>query len=81
MLRETLAFFAGGDSLRIDGAQASVWRSEILDFYPKDFVPAHAAGLIACANRHAPRPAPAGYALRFAPYDWRIANRRAASAR
>ena len=61
----------------IDAATRTVWLSEILNFYPEDFVPDHAPKLVACANRYALQPAPLDYTLRFTPYDWTVANSRA----
>ena len=61
----------------IDAATRTVWLSEILNFYPEDFVPDHAPKLVAYANRYALQPAPLDYTLRFTPYDWTVANSRA----
>jgi hypothetical protein len=74
--RETRAFFASPENFRIDHAQRTVTLSSILDFYPGDFVPKHAPNLLAYGARYAPTPPPADYRVRFAPYDWTIANRR-----
>ena len=74
--REARAFFARGENFRIDEATRTVWLSEILNFYPEDFVPAHGSSLIAFANRYAPHAAPLDYAVRFTPYDWTVANSR-----
>lgn len=80
--RETRAFFARGENFRVDLATSTVWLSELLDFYPEDFVPVAADSLLAYANRYAPQPAPPGFMQRFTPYDWTIANsRRAGRAR
>ena len=78
LARETRAFFARADNFRIDDAARTVWLSEILSFYPEDFVPAHGSNLIAFANRYAQRTAPLDYAVRFTPYDWTVANSRGA---
>ena len=56
--RETTAFFAHSTNFRVDAATRTVWLSEILDFYPEDFVPMSASSLLAYANRYAPEPAP-----------------------
>ena len=72
--RETRAFFARPENFRVDLARRTVWLSELLDFYPEDFVPGSAANLLHYANRYAPQPAPPGFDLRFTPYDWTIAN-------
>lgn len=76
--REARAFFARSENFRIDEAARTVWLSEILNFYPEDFVPAHGSSLIDFANRYAPRAAPLDYAVRFTPYDWTVANSRPA---
>lgn len=74
--RETRAFFARQENFRVDAEQRTVWLSELLDFYPEDFVPQPAASLLAYANRYAPQPAPLDFRVRFTPYDWTIANSR-----
>ena len=76
LARESIAFFARPENFRIDHAERSVWLSEILKFYPEDFVPAHGRNLIEFANRYAAAKAPLDYTVRFTPYDWTIANRR-----
>ena len=76
--REARAFFARSDSLRIDDTRRTVYLSEILKFYRGDFVPAHAPGLIAYVQRYTSQPIPPDYAVAFTPYDWSIANSRAA---
>jgi hypothetical protein len=74
--RETRAFFARAENFRVDAASRTVWLTELLSFYPEDFVPQPAASLLAYANRYAPQPAPPHYTVRFTPYDWTIANSR-----
>ncbi len=76
--REAKAFFARPENFRIDAGGRTVWLSELLKFYPEDFVPAHGRNLIEYANRHAPQAAPIDYAVRFTPYDWTVANSRRA---
>ena len=78
LARESSAFFASAENFRVDHAARTVWLSEILSFYPEDFVPAHGSNLIAFANRYAQRTAPLDYAVRFTPYDWTVANSRRA---
>ncbi len=72
--RETRAFFARTENFRVDPATRTVWLSELLNFYPEDFVPLVAPSLLAYANRYVAQPAPADYAVRFTPYDWTVAN-------
>ena len=76
--RETRAFFACSENFRVDAASRTVWLSELLDFYPEDFVPGAASSLLVYANRYAPARAPPDYSVRFTPYDWTIANSRRA---
>ena len=72
--RETQAFFARPENFRIDAASETLWLSELLDFYPEDFVPQAAPSLLIYANRFAAQPAPPNFKVRFTPYDWTIAN-------
>lgn len=72
--RETRAFFARPENLRIDHAQRTVYFNEILKFYTEDFTPSHAPSLIAYAQRYTAVSIPADYAVAFSPYDWTIAN-------
>jgi hypothetical protein len=74
--RETRAFFARPENFHVDAASRTVWLSELLSFYPEDFVPQPAPSLLGYANRYAPQPAPPDYAVRFTPYDWTVANSR-----
>lgn len=74
--RETRAFFARPENFSVDAEQRTVWLSELLDFYPEDFVPRPAVSLLAYANRYAPQPAPLDFSVRFTPYDWTVANSR-----
>jgi hypothetical protein len=72
--RETRAFFARDVNLSIDHTKKTVVLSELLNFYPEDFVPGHAPSLLAYAQRYAPQPIPSGYSVVFRPYDWTVAN-------
>jgi Protein of unknown function, DUF547 len=74
LARETLAFFARPENLRVDDAAREVWLSELMSFYPEDFVPAHGASLIDYVNRTLGISLPADYSVRFAPYDWTVAQ-------
>ena len=76
--RETKSFFARSENFRIDAVTNTLWLSELLDFYPEDFVPRPAASLLEYANGYAPQAAPADFKVRFVPYDWTIANSRRA---
>jgi Protein of unknown function, DUF547 len=74
LARETLAFFARPENLRVDDAAREVWLSELMSFYPEDFVPAHGASLIDYVNRTLGLSLPLDYAVRFTPYDWTVAH-------
>ncbi|MFM9879423.1 MAG: DUF547 domain-containing protein [Burkholderiaceae bacterium] len=76
LLHEARTFFASPRNWRIDSATQTVWLSEILKFYPEDFVPAHGRNLIEYGNRHAAQAAPLDFEVRFTPYDWTVANSR-----
>jgi hypothetical protein len=74
LARETLSFFARPQNLRVDDAAREVWLSELLSFYPEDFVPAHGASLVDYVNRTLGISLPLDYTLRFTPYDWTVAH-------
>ena len=84
--KETRAFFAVPTNFRIDSANRTVWLSEILKFYPEDFVPVPAPSLVAYAMTYALTFAPASlvpqdiasFDVRFTPYNWTVANSRRA---
>lgn len=68
---ETRRFFAEARNLRVDHVNKTVYFSEILKFYPSDFL-AVAPSLAAYAQRYADQPVPTSYAVGFIPYDWTI---------
>ena len=74
--RGTRAFFTRAENFRVDAVSGTVWLSELLDFYPEDFVPRPAASLLDYANRYVSQPAPSALKVRFTPFDWTIANSR-----
>ena len=74
LTRETLAFFSRPENLRVDDAAREVWLSELMSFYPEDFVPAHGVSLIDYVNRTLGLSLPLDYSLRFTPYDWTVAH-------
>jgi hypothetical protein len=74
LARETLAFFSRPENLRVDDAAREVWLSELMSFYPEDFVPAHGTSLIDYVNRTLGLSLPLDYAVRFTPYDWTVAH-------
>ena len=74
--REARAFFARPLNFRADATANALWLSEILSFYPEDFVPVYAPNLINFANRYAAQAVPENFQVKFTPYDWTIANAR-----
>jgi Protein of unknown function, DUF547 len=72
--REAHKFFSEQRNLRIDHAGKKIHVSELLDFYPDDFLSADTPTLIAYINRYAPEKIPYDYTIEFIPYDWTIAN-------
>ncbi len=69
--REARRFFAEARNLSVDHAARTVTYSEILDFFPEDFL-AEAPSLAAYASRFTEEPIPEDYAVRFVDYDWRV---------
>jgi len=68
-------FFSEERNVRVDEKEKKVYLSEILDFFPKDFL-AKAPSLIAYANLHRPKvkSLPETYEVDFIPYDWKVNN-------
>ena len=79
--RETRAFFARPENLRIEPGQRTIYFNEILSFYTEDFTPAHAPSLIAYAQRYTASVIPPDYQVAFTPYDWTVADSRRARLR
>ncbi|MGH3849573.1 MAG: DUF547 domain-containing protein, partial [Pseudonocardiaceae bacterium] len=71
LAREARQFFAEPRNVEVDTAGRTVRLSEILSFYPEDFL-AKAPSLIAYANRYRATPIPADYRVAFIPYDWTV---------
>ena len=69
--REAQRFFNEDRNVQVDAAKRGVRFSQILDFYPADFL-AKAPSLIAYANRYRATPIPADYRVEFIPYDWTV---------
>lgn len=68
-------FFSEERNVRVDEKEKKVYLSEILDFFPKDFLN-KAPSLIAYANLHRPKvkSLPETYEVDFIPYDWKVNN-------
>ena len=69
--REARRFFNDSRNVDVDDARAAIRLSEILAFYPEDFL-ARAPSLAAYVNRFRDAPVPAHYRIEFIPYDWTV---------
>jgi len=71
----TREFFNSTKYVQVDPARRVVRLSEILDFYPEDFVNNwHAASLIEYVNRYRRQPIPEDFQVAFDSYDWTVAK-------
>lgn len=66
-------FFSEKRNLRIDHDKKEVWVSEILKFFPEDFL-AVSPSLVDYINKWSPEKIPLDYKVKFIPYDWTIIN-------
>ena len=64
-------FFSEERNVRLDPSARTVFFSEILRFYTKDFL-AKAPSLIAYANLYRETPIPEDWRVEFIPYDWTL---------
>jgi Protein of unknown function, DUF547 len=69
--RESIRFFSEPRNVALDVPSKTVTLSEILKFYPGDFL-AKAKSLIAYANLYRTEKVPEDYTVTFRPYDWTI---------
>ena len=69
--RESRRFFNEMRHVTVDNARKVVRISEILNFFPEDFL-AKAPSLIAYINRYRETPLPADYKVEFIDYDWTV---------
>lgn len=67
-------FFSEKRNLVIDHDKKTAYTTEILDFFPKDFL-AKAPSLIEFINKYAVEKIPDGYKLKFFDYNWTIINK------
>ena len=68
-------FFSEERNVRVDESEKKVYLSEILDFFPEDFLK-KAPSLIAYANRHRSqaKKLPVTFEVDFVSYDWQVNN-------
>jgi Protein of unknown function, DUF547 len=69
--RETRMFFSESRNLAVDDSQRVVRLTEIMKFFPEDFLRV-APSLIAYVNRYRATPIPEDYRVEYIPYDWTI---------
>ncbi len=67
-------FFNSEQNVQVDNQNKIIKVSEILDFFPEDFVPAKAQNIQAYINHFRQTPVPLDYKVKFIPYDWTINN-------
>lgn len=68
-------FFSEERNVRVDEKEKKVFLSEILDFFPEDFLK-KATSLIAYANKYRvkPKQLPENFEVDYIPYDWKVNN-------
>lgn len=66
-------FFSERRNFYLDREKRIAWVSEILDFFPKDFLK-KAPTLADFINQYAVDKIPADFKIRFIPYDWTVIN-------
>lgn len=71
--QETRRFFDEARNVSVDAARRTVRLSEILGFFPEDFL-GKEPSLIAYVNRYRAQPLPPDYAVESIPYDWSVAD-------
>ncbi len=72
---ETKKFFAEPRNLTIDAEKKTVLTSEILDFFPEDFL-VKAPTVHAYISNYSDRPVPSDFKLKYFDYDWTINSQR-----
>ena len=69
--RETRNFFGESRNIEVIERDAVLRLTEIMKFYPEDFL-AKAASLVAYVNRYREPRVPEGYRIEYIPYDWTV---------
>ncbi len=67
-------FFNSEKNVRVDSAHKIVEVTEIIKFFPEDFVPRKANSIIDYVNLYRQDKVPAEYKVKYIPYDWTINN-------
>ncbi len=69
-------FFNSDKNIKVNDQNKEVSVSEILHFFPEDFVPKKAPTIATYVNLYRKTPVPSDYKVRYIPYDWTINNSR-----
>ena len=67
-------FFNSEKNVRVHAADKKVEVSEILKFFPKDFVPVKAPSIVEYINLYRREKIPLDFKVEYIPYDWTINN-------
>ncbi len=70
----TVEFFNMESNVRVEESKKTVFVTEILKFFPKDFVPKKAPSILDYVNLYKSNPVPTTYEVDYIPYDWTINN-------
>ena len=69
----TREFFSKDRHLRLDHEKKTLWVSEILKFYTRDFIASgKTQDLLSYVNKYVNKEIPEYYKVRFIPYDWTL---------
>ncbi len=71
-----MEFFNSDKNIKVDDNKKEVSVTEILHFFPEDFVPKKAPDVATYVNLYRTTPVPSDYKVRYIPYDWTINNSR-----
>ena len=72
----TSEFFNSEKNVKVDDKKKEVSVTEILHFFPEDFIPKKAPSVTTYVNLYRNTPVPSDYEVRYIPYDWTINNSR-----
>ncbi len=70
----SLEFFNSSKNVRLESADKKIYVTEILKFFPKDFVPKKAKSMNEYINLYRQEPVPLNFEIEYIPYDWTINN-------
>lgn len=67
-------FFSSAANVQVDNEKKTVFVTEILKFFPEDFIPKKAKSVNDYVNIYRKTPVPTDYKIAYIPYDWTINN-------